>query len=119
VGPVTHGAASDATYGGDIVGSNRGADTVSLIEINDPATFNEAVVFMFPVTARVSHCGSGTFVLQLDGNFSQPTSTWKVIPLSGRGDLAGLEGSGTFVGGFDGPGGTFEGSFVGHVRCHA
>ncbi len=51
---------------------------------------------------------AGTCVMVADGTYADATArgTWRVIPGSGTGALAGLRGSGTSVA-VSGPGGTF------------
>jgi len=53
---------------------------------------------------------SGTCVMIADGGYNggEARSTWRIIPGSGSGDLAGLEGSGTSVAAAGQPGGTYS-----------
>ncbi len=53
---------------------------------------------------------SGTCVMIADGGYDggEARSTWRIIPGSGGGDLAGLEGSGTSVAAAGQPGGTYS-----------
>jgi hypothetical protein len=53
---------------------------------------------------------SGTCVMVADGGYDggEARSTWRVIPGSGSGDLAGLAGSGTSVAAAGQPGGTYS-----------
>ena len=53
---------------------------------------------------------SGTCVMIADGGYNggEARSTWRIIPGSGSGDLAGLEGSGISVAAAGQPGGTYS-----------
>ena len=53
---------------------------------------------------------AGTCVMIADGGYNggEARSTWRIIPCSGSGDLAGLEGSGTSVAAAGQPGGTYS-----------
>src|SRR5262249_23664061 len=53
---------------------------------------------------------SGTCVMIADGGFDggEARSTWRIIPGSGSGDLAGLEGTGASVSASGQPGGTYS-----------
>jgi hypothetical protein len=53
---------------------------------------------------------SGTCVMIADGGYNggEARSTWRIIPGSGSGGLAGLEGSGTSVAAAGQPGGTYS-----------
>ena len=53
---------------------------------------------------------SGTCVMVADGGYDggEARSTWRVIPGSGSGNLAGLEGSGISVAAAGQPGGTYS-----------
>jgi Protein of unknown function (DUF3224) len=53
---------------------------------------------------------SGTCVMIADGGYNggEARSTWRIIPGSGSGDLAGLEGSGASVAAAGQPGGTYS-----------
>jgi hypothetical protein len=53
---------------------------------------------------------SGACIMVADGGYDggEARSTWRVIPGSGSGDLAGLEGSGNSVAAAGQPGGTYS-----------
>jgi hypothetical protein len=53
---------------------------------------------------------SGTCVMIADGGYDggEARATWRIIPGSGGGDLAGLEGTGTSVSAGGQPGGTYS-----------
>ncbi len=117
--PTTPVAGFDGTIAGDLVGVQRTAKEAVLgVLVGGTATSVDwPQVDLEPFEVTVAGCGTGSFVLQRDGNVGSPDSTWHIVPHTGRGQLVGISGGGTAVGGFTGPAGTFVDTFVGRIRC--
>jgi hypothetical protein len=117
--PTTVLAGFDGTITGDLQGTQRTADEAQLgVLVSGSATgVDWPVIDIEPFHVTVTGCGTGSFVLRREGNVGSPNSTWQIIANTGRGELAGISGSGTAVGGFSGLGGTWVDNFVGRIRC--
>ena len=86
------------SYTGDIEGTS---EVQYLMSYQTPAS----AVFVGHETVTGKMFGkSGSFVVQHNGTFENGVakSTFQIVPNSGRGDLAGIEGDGEFVSTGDG-----------------
>ena len=108
------GAYND-TLTGDFQGTGRFKGTGILGAAND---LNPTLDFPFEsyeplFNLKVEGCGMGTLILHKEGNLNSLHGVWRMVPGSGRGDLLGISGSGTFSQGA--PFASY--TYVGHVRC--
>jgi hypothetical protein len=110
-----HPGAYDGTLSGDVQGTGSFAGTAILGAANDlnPASIDFPFDSYEPISATVEGCGTGTFILHLESNLNSNTGRWWVVPLTGRGGLAGISGSGTF----SSPAPFAPESYIGHIRC--
>ena len=67
--------------------------TLSPLSLDIPFVTREA---LSPLTVR--GCGTGTLVMQGEGNLNSGSGTWTIVAGSGTGDLTGIVGGGTFSG---------------------
>lgn len=86
----------DWTFTGALQGvvHNESEASIGALISFDPAKPDLPYVDMFKFTGTVTGCGTGTFIMQTEGN-SDPGGTWKVVKHSGTGALSGLSGNGT------------------------
>jgi hypothetical protein len=89
---------------GDLAG-DLVSDTLMYYREDGTAEYTGLQRFTGQISGR-----SGTCVMIADGGYNggEARSTWRIIPGSGSGDLAGLEGSGTSVAAAGQPGGTYS-----------
>jgi hypothetical protein len=105
----------DDTLSGDLQGTGSYKGSAILGAFNDPVTFDFPFEAYEPFQGTVEGCGTGTFILHNQGNLNSSTGSWWIVPGSGRGDLVGISGNGTFT---SGPPGSFApDNDIGHVRC--
>jgi hypothetical protein len=107
--------AYNETLTGDFQGTLRFKGSAVLGAANDlaPATLDFAYEGYQPFSGQVEGCGKGTFILHKAGNLNSTSGTWQIVPGSGRGDLTGISGSGTY----SAPAPFTPSNDVGHVRC--
>ena len=117
--PAAPVAGFDGTIAGDLVGVQRAAKeaVLGVLVAGTATSLDWPTIDLEPLEVTVAGCGTGSFVLQRDGNVGSLDATWHIVPHTGRGQLVGISGSGTAVGAFTGPGGTWVDAFVGRVRC--
>jgi hypothetical protein len=113
-----HPGAFDDAISGDIVGSGSFRNSFILSAANDLGVPNPATVdFPFdryePFSGTVEGCGSGTLILHDQGNLNSNSGQWWIVPGSGRGDLVGISGSGSY----SSPAPFTPTAYIGHIRC--
>ena len=115
--PVTSSPGFDVTLTGDVSGTSSSGDNRVLGTANDlnPTTLDFPYVFYVNHAVTVAGCGTGSFVLRIDGNLNTPSTTWQIVHNSGRGDLVGISGRGTASGTTDASGSITQN--VGRIRC--
>lgn len=90
-GKLTH-ARGDQQFDGDIQGSGR-VEWLMCYRSDGSARFIGHQLMKCSIGDR-----NGTFVIEADGEFSGTTSRgdWRIVPGTGTGDLAGIDGDGGF-----------------------
>ena len=108
----------DDTFTGDVQGTGSFAGTGLLGAANDlnPTTFDFPYEAYEPLSVTVEGCGTGTFILHNEGNLNSSSGQWWIVPGSGRGDLTGISGNGTFSSP-GAPGSFAPSNDIGHIRC--
>jgi hypothetical protein len=108
------GAYND-TLTGDFQGTGRFKGSAVLGAANDlnPGTLDFPFESYEPFSLQVEGCGTGTLILHTEGNLNSTSAMWQIVPGSGRGDLLGISGSGTYSS--SAPFAPHD--YVGHVRC--
>ena len=117
VAPVASSPGFDVTLTGDVSGTSSSGDNGILGVANDlnPATIDFPFVTYQRYVVSVARCGTGSFVIRIDGNLSTDSSTWQIVPNSGRGDLTGISGRGTGTNTIDANGSVAQA--MGRIRC--
>jgi hypothetical protein len=107
--------AFNGTLTGDVQGTASFKGSAILGAANDlnPATIDFPYDSYNPFSGTVEGCGTGTFILHNEGNLNSNTGQWWIVPNSGRGDLAGISGNGTF----SAPAPFTPSAYIGHIRC--
>lgn len=108
-----------AQVSGDLVGTVKFSEEVlmGVFISDDPAAPDTPFVLYDRFVGSVRGCGRGSIIVRVDGNVDGSPSAWSIVPHSGRGELAGITGSGTVVTDFSGPGGTNRSVADGRIRC--
>ena len=85
-------ARGDQEFGGDIVGSGH-VEWLMCYRSDGSARFVGHQLMKCSIGER-----KGTFVIEADGAFTGATSKgdWRIVPGTGTGDLAGIDGDGGF-----------------------
>jgi hypothetical protein len=114
-----HPGAFDGTLTGDVQGTGSFAGT-SILGAANKLDVQPAPDFPFdsyePVSVSVERCGTGTFILHLESNLNSTSGQWWIVPGSGRGDLVGISGNGSFSAP-GAPGSFAPENYIGHIRC--
>jgi Protein of unknown function (DUF3224) len=99
---TTAGAADhDWTFTGTVEGTVKNDTFVAITAVAadvSPSNPDAPFVLMFKVSATVTDCGTGSFIMRIDGNNTTPTRwDWRIVPHSGSDALTTLSGNGTAV----------------------
>jgi hypothetical protein len=105
--------AYDGTLTGDVQGTASFKGSFVLGAFNDPATLDFPFESYDPFSGTVEGCGTGTFILHNQGNLNSLTGLWWIVPGSGRGDLVGISGNGSY----SSPAPFTPSGYIGHIRC--
>jgi hypothetical protein len=120
VAPVKPTEPSPGAYNdkvtGDFQGTGHFAGGAILAAVNDLPTTDIPFESYQPYSLHIEGCGTGTLILHNEGNLDSPTGAWQIVPGSGRGDLLGISGGGTYSTGTPNQDGTTS-TYAGHVRC--
>lgn len=118
VTPVTPQTGSSYSVTGAVQGTMALGDEAVLGALVDiPPTFDYPYVALQRFVGSVTRCGTGSFLLQREGNLNASHVTWHIVPNFGRDGLAGISGTGTLETAFNGPNGTILDDAVGRIRC--
>ena len=103
------------TLTGDLQGTGSFKGTAVLGAANDlnPATLDFPYESYEPYSLHVEGCGTGTLILHDQGNLNSLNGVWRIVPGSGRGDLLGISGGGTYSSAAP----FSPNNYLGHVRC--
>jgi len=109
-----HPGAFDDTASGDIQGTGSFRNSFILGAANDlsGAVPDFPYDSYEPFSGTIEGCGTGTFILHDEGNLNSNAGQWWIVPGSGRGDLTGISGSGTF----SSPAPFAPTAYIGHIR---
>ena len=106
------GAYND-TLAGDIHGTGSFKGSAVLAALNDLPTVDVPFESYEPYSVTVKGCGTGTLLLHNEGNLGLQSGSWWIVPGSGRGDLLGISGNGTY----SNTAPFTPSTYIGHVRC--